>query len=105
MDKQKYFMAFLCQINNIDPSDPKAGEQLDKILKTKDRTYMQTALDKFNNDVWPKIQSNQVETAKKGAYIKHLNPRQVKMQKGSKVLDKSKSQFLDQLKKLLTSQK
>ena len=51
MDKQKYFMAFLCQINDIDPSDPKAGEQLDKILKTKDKTYMQAALDKFNNEV------------------------------------------------------
>ena len=85
MDKQKYFMAFLCQINDIDPSDPKAGEQLDKILKTKDKTYMQAALDKFNNEVWPKIQNNQVESAKKGAYIKKLKFGTKKMQQGGTV--------------------
>ena len=85
MDKQKYFMAFLCQINDIDPSDPKAGEQLDKILKTKDKTYMQAALDKFNNEVWPKIQNNQVESAKKGAYIKKLKFGTKKMQWGGTV--------------------
>ena len=85
MDKQKYFMAFLCQINDIDPSDPKAGEQLDKILKTKDKTYMQAALDKFNNEVWPKIQNNQVESAKKGAYIKKLKFGTKKMQWGGAI--------------------
>lgn len=108
MDKQKYFMAFLCQINNIDPSDPKAGEQLDKVLKTKDKAYMQEALDKFNNDVWPKIQNNKVEMAKKGAYIKQLNPRSVKMQQGSKTTDKTKSQLeklLNVPKKIKTSEK
>ena len=104
MDKQKYFMAFLCQINDIDPSDPKAGEQLDKILKTKDKTYMQAALDKFNNEVWPKIQNNQVESAKKGAYIKKLKFGTKKMQWGGTVNNPRKlnlTPIFDYIKKSL----
>ena len=104
MDKQKYFMAFLCQINDIDPSDPKAGEQLDKILKTKDKTYMQAALDKFNNEVWPKIQNNQVESAKKGAYIKKLKFGTKKMQQGGTVNNPRKlnlTPIFDYIKKSL----
>ena len=107
MDKQKYFMAFLCQINDIDPSDPKAGEQLDKILKTKDKTYMQAALDKFNNEVWPKIQNNQVESAKKGAYIKKLKFGTKKMQQGGTVNTPHESKstsIFDYIKKVFNAQ-